>query len=126
MMVGLPGETEEDLDELTQFTLRLAAIHPIALGIAPFVPKFNTPLIDEGFAGIKVIEGRLKVLKRSLRGRADLRATSARWAWVEAVLAQGGSAEGLAVLEAVRAGGRFADYKRAFEEVPALERVTRA
>ena len=64
-------------------------------------------------------------MKRSLRGRADLRATSARWAWVEAVLAQGGSAEGLAVLEAVRAGGRFADYKRAFETVPALERVAR-
>lgn len=126
MMVGVPDERDEDLDELIEFTLRLAAIHPVALGIAPFVPKFNTPLIDAGFAGIKPVEKRLKKLKKGLRGRADVRSTSARWAWVEAVLAQGGPTEGLAVLEAVRAGGRFADYKRAFAAVPALERITRA
>jgi hypothetical protein len=48
-----------------------------------------------------------------------VRATSARWAWVEYVLAQGGRAEGLAVLDAVHAGGRFADWKRAFDTLPA-------
>ena len=42
----------------------------------------------------------------------DVRATSARWAWIEYVLAQGGRAEGMAVLDAVKAGGRFADWKR--------------
>ena len=36
-----------------------------------------------------------------------MRATSARWAWVEAVLAHGGEAEGRAVLDAVHAGGTF-------------------
>lgn len=126
MMVGVPDENDEDLDELIEFTRRLAAIHPVALGIAPFVPKFNTPLIDAGFAGIKPVEQRLKRLQKGLKGRADVRSTSARWAWVEAVLAQGGAAEGLAVLEAVHAGGRFADYKRAFSGLPALDRLTRA
>jgi hypothetical protein len=48
----------------------------------------------------------------------DVRGTSARWAWVEYVLAQGGAAEGLAVLQAVRAGGSYADYKRAFDALP--------
>jgi hypothetical protein len=33
------------------------------------------------------------------------------------VLAQGGPAEGRAVLAAVRAGGRFSDFKRAFGEL---------
>jgi hypothetical protein len=37
---------------------------------------------------------------------------------VEYVLAQGGRAEGLAVLDAVHAGGRFADWKRAFNALP--------
>jgi hypothetical protein len=41
---------------------------------------------------------------------------------VEYVLAQGAEAEGLAVIDAVHAGGRFADYKRAFS---ALERAER-
>jgi len=44
--------------------------------------------------------------------------TSARWAWVEYVLAQGGQAEGRALYAAVQAGGSFADYKRAFQALP--------
>ena len=70
-------------------------------------------------------EHRLAHLRRGLRGRVDVRATSARWAWVEYVLAQGGPPEGRAVLQAVRAGGRFADYERAFAALPA-ERPRRA
>ena len=86
---------------------------PVALGIAPFCAKRNTPLDGAGFAGIAVVEKRLERLKRGLRGRADVRSTSAKWAWVEYVLAQGGPDEGLAVLEAVRDGGNFAAYKGA-------------
>ena len=46
-----------------------------------------------------------------------MRSTSAKWAWVEYVLAQGGEAEGLAMIDAVHAGGGFAAYKRAFQAV---------
>jgi hypothetical protein len=90
-------------------------VNPIALGIAPFVSKRKTPLDQMPFAGIDVVEGRLERLRRGLRGRAEVRPTSARWAWVEWVLAQGGESAGRAVLAATRAGGRFADYKKAFE-----------
>ena len=48
-----------------------------------------------------------------------MRSTSAKWAWVEYVLAQGGADEGLAVLEAVRDGGNFAAYKKAFSKLDA-------
>jgi hypothetical protein len=41
---------------------------------------------------------------------------SPRWAWVEYMLAQGGEDAGLAALEAWRAGGTFAAWKRAFRE----------
>src|SRR6185436_4368757 len=125
MMVGLPDEIDDDIDELVRFATELSKIHPLALGIAPFVAKRNTPLDGEPFAGIKPVEQRLARLRRGLRGRVDVRATSARWAWVEYVLAQGGPAEGRAVLQAVHAGGRFADYERAFAALPA-ERPKRA
>ena len=39
---------------------------------------------------------------------------SARWAWVEYMLAQGGARAGLAALAAWEAGGSFAAWKRAF------------
>jgi radical SAM superfamily enzyme YgiQ (UPF0313 family) len=118
MMVGVPGEQDEDIDELVRFTRELARIHPTALGIAPFVPKRNTPLVDAPFAGIKAVEARLDRLNQGLKGSAELRPTSARWAWVEYRLAQGGAVAGRAVLEAVRRGGSFSAWKRALEAVP--------
>ncbi len=119
LMIGLPGETDEDIDECIAFSRELSKIIPISLGIAPFCPKRNTPLDGQPFAGIKLVEERLERLKRGLRGRVDVRSTSAKWAWVEYMLAQGGEAEGLAVLTAMRDGGTFAAYKRAFNALPA-------
>ncbi|MEM8607711.1 MAG: radical SAM protein [Myxococcota bacterium] len=118
LMVGLPTETDDDIDEMVAFSRELSAIIPVSLGVAPFVAKRNTPLDGEGFAGIDVVDTKLKRLRRGVKGRVDVRATSARWAWVEYVLAQGGRAEGRAVLDAVHAGGRFADWRRAFEALP--------
>jgi radical SAM superfamily enzyme YgiQ (UPF0313 family) len=117
LMVGTPGETDEDIDECVAFSTELSRILPIALGIAPFCPKRNTPLDSAPFAGIEVVDARLERLRRGLRGRVDVRATSARWAWVEYVLAQGGEAEGLAVLDAVEAGGSFRAYEKAFSRI---------
>ncbi|MFW6051457.1 MAG: radical SAM protein [Myxococcota bacterium] len=119
MMLGLPEETDEDVDELVRFSVELSRIAPLSLGIAPFVSKRNTPLDGLPFAGMDVVERRLARLRKGVKGRVDIRATSVRWAWVEHVLAQGGQAEGRAVLEAVRAGGRFRDWKAAFDALPA-------
>lgn len=116
LMLGLPGETDEDVAECVSFVSELAKVVPIALGIAPFCAKRNTPLDGAPFAGIDVVDHRLALLRQGLRGRAEVRATSARWAWVEYVLAQGGVNEGRAVREAVLAGGGFVQYKRAFEQ----------
>ncbi len=117
LMVGVPGETDADVDECVAFTTELSKIIPVALGIAPFCAKRNTPLDGEPYAGIELVQHRLERLRHGLKGRADVRATSAKWAWVEYVLAQGGEAEGLAVLDAVHAGGTFAAYKRAFAKL---------
>jgi hypothetical protein len=70
---------------------------------APFTP------IDE-------VERRIAYLRSKLRGRAEIRPTSPRWAWVEYMLAQGGAEAGLAAEDAWRAGGSFAAWKRAFRE----------
>jgi radical SAM superfamily enzyme YgiQ (UPF0313 family) len=124
LMVGTPGETEADVDECIAFVTELSRIVPVALGIAPFCPKRNTPLSGAPFAGIDVIDARLSRLRRGLRGRADVRATSARWAWVEYVLAQGGEAEGHALVDAVHAGGSFRAFEQAFR--PTQRRARRS
>jgi len=121
MMLGVPEETDADVDELVQLSKELAAIHPrVAYGLAPFVAKRNTPLDGEPFAGIDVVEARLKRLRDGLRraglaGKVEVRPTSARWAWVEYMIAQGETSAGLAVIDAQRAGGTFAAYSKAFK-----------
>ncbi len=114
-VVGLPYEEDADIDELIRFTTELSRIIPVALGIAPFVAKRNTPLDGAPFAGIREVEGKLERLRRGLKGRAEVRPTSARWAWVEYMLAQCGPEAGLATMDAWKAGAGFAAFKRAFE-----------
>jgi len=120
MMLGVPGETDADVDELVDLSRALAAIHPqVVYGLAPFVAKRNTPLDGAPFAGIDVVDARLARLRRGLADaglarRVSVRPTSGRWAWVEYMLAQGESNAGLAAMDAYRAGGSFAAYKRAF------------
>jgi len=122
MIVGLPGETDEDIDELIRFTIELAdRARPsrLALGVAPFVAKKNTPLDGEDFAGIKLIDRRMKRLTRGLRGKAEVRPVSSRWAWVEYEISQGGPQTGHAIREAWQNGGRFAHYKAALGKIDA-------
>jgi hypothetical protein len=114
LMIGLPGETEVDIDECADFVGVLSKIIPVTLGISPFCAKRNTPLDGMPYAGVATIQRRLNRLRSKLAGRAEVRPTSSRWAWVEHVLSQGGADEGRAVLEALRRGGTFAAFRHAF------------
>jgi len=118
MMLGLPGETMDDIDELGRFSLELAAAAPkLAISIAPFVAKRNTPLDGSPFEPIASIDAKLARLRSKLKGRVDIRLTSPKWAWIEYRLAQGDFAAGRAAAVATRAGGRFADWKAALADV---------
>ena len=116
LMVGLPGEEDRDLEELARLAGEISRILPLSFGCAPFVAKRNTPMDGAPYAGVAEVERKLALLRARLRGRAEVRPTSARWAWVEYMLAQGGPEAGLAAEDAWRAGGSFAAWKRAFAE----------
>jgi radical SAM superfamily enzyme YgiQ (UPF0313 family) len=116
LMVGLPGEEDRDLDELVQLAGEISRVIPLRFGCAPFVAKRNTPMDGSPFTPIEETERRIAYLRTRLRGRAEIRPTSPRWAWVEYMLAQGDANAGLAAEDAWRAGGSFAAWKRAFRE----------
>jgi radical SAM superfamily enzyme YgiQ (UPF0313 family) len=116
MMIGVPNETLADIDELITFCQKLSQIIPVAMGVAPFVSKRNTPLDRLPFAGIKEVERTMDYLRKGLKGVVDIRATSARWAWVEYQLAQGGFEMAHAAVAAYRGGEDFAAWKRAITE----------
>jgi radical SAM superfamily enzyme YgiQ (UPF0313 family) len=122
MMVGLPGETMEDIDELARFSRELSRVAPrVVLGIAPFVAKRNTPLDRQGFTPIAELDARLARLRALVAGQVELRPTPPKWAFIEYRLAQGGFAAGLAAMQVARAGGRYADWRAALADVPEPE-----
>jgi len=117
-MIGAPGETDDDVDELIRFALELSKIQRLTLTFSTFVAKRNTPLDGQPFLGVKQAEARLQRIRRGLRGKVELRPQSPRWAYIEYFLAQWGPEAGHAALRAIHAGGRYSDWIRAFKETP--------
>jgi radical SAM superfamily enzyme YgiQ (UPF0313 family) len=124
-MMGAPGETDEDADELVRFALELAKIVRLTLTFSTFVAKRNTPLDGQPFMGIKPAEARLARITRGLEGKVELRPQPPKWAWVEYELAQRGPEVGHAAIEAVHAGARYGDWVRALAKLPPHARELR-
>ncbi len=114
VIVGLPEETDADLDELIDLGQRLSQRVRTAITISPLVPKLHTPLVDAPFAPVAVHRATLERIRRALARRVDVRFDSPRWAWIEYRLSQGGAATGKAAWQAWRDGGSHAAWKRAF------------
>lgn len=113
VMIGLPGETDEDIDEFAAFMLNTFKGQSVSLGVSPFVAKRHTPLDGFAFAGIKTVDARIKRLRKLLKGRIAMGDVSAKWAYIEYCLAQGGPEMGHICIQAVEHGGNFEAWKRA-------------
>lgn len=96
-MVGLPTETEEDVQAIADLAEackgRLDRLHPgsqMTLGVSPFVPKPVTPLQWAPMTAPGVITRRLNLLRNRLRPQGiKVRADSPQWYWVEGILSRG-------------------------------------
>lgn len=116
-MMGVPGETDDDADELIRFALELNKLVRLTLTFSTFVAKRNTPLDGQPFMGVKPAEARLARIKRGLEGKVELRPQPPKWAWVEYELAQRGPEVGHASIEAVHAGARYSDWVQALSKL---------
>ena len=119
-MIGVPTETDADLEELIELVLEMSKIAPLtrmSLALSPFVPKLKTPLADLAFVGVQEAERRVRKLRRALEPRVSLKPVSPRWAWVEYALSQSRFDVGQKINEARNLGGGFAAYRRALKGV---------
>nr|WP_255216618.1 B12-binding domain-containing radical SAM protein [Pseudenhygromyxa sp. WMMC2535] len=124
-MMGAPGETDEDADELVRFALELSKIVRLTLTFSTFVAKRNTPLDGRPFMGVKAAEARLDRIRRGLKGKVELRPQPPKWAYVEHLLAQRGPEVGHAAIAAVHAGASYRDWLQAIEPLPESGRALR-
>jgi len=121
-MIGLPTETDEDIEEIINLTLKYKNVLDrrqsgcrIALTISPFVPKAGTPFQWLPMAQPAILSRRLSLLKNSLMPKGiTLKGESVAWSQVQAVLARGdiNLAEVLANIEEVSLSG----WRKALEK----------
>jgi radical SAM superfamily enzyme YgiQ (UPF0313 family) len=112
LMVGVPGESDEDLISTAEYVTRLSkqsgyqGSRQLKITVSPLVPKPHTPLERAPFVGVKEARRRIELLKRKLRGLADVRAYDPRLAWAQTILARGGAELGIVLqLWALKGGG---------------------
>ena len=122
-MVGLPTETDADVEELIEMTRQLARLQRacgepggrLRLSINPFVPKALTPFQWSPMASPREVKRKLNHIKKSLRGTpgVDVKHESLKSAYFEAILSRGGRELSEFLMETVRQDG---DWKRAAAE----------
>jgi len=122
-MIGLPTETEPDLDELVTLVKDILAqgakhgIRPtVNVSVGSFVPKSFTPFQWFAFDGVESLNRKLAHLKEKFR---PIRGAKMTWhepkeAEIEAMLSLGDRRMGRAILEVWRRGGRFDAWREHF------------
>jgi radical SAM superfamily enzyme YgiQ (UPF0313 family) len=96
-MVGLPGETDQDMEEINILSRKCKEIVSgngmrVNINVAPFVPKANTPFQWARMEDQAVIEERLKKLTGLLGGSGiDVKAESSDWSTIQGILSRGGT-----------------------------------
>jgi radical SAM superfamily enzyme YgiQ (UPF0313 family) len=114
-MIGLPSETEEDIEKIINLCLnckhildRQQAGCRLVVNISPFVPKAGTPFQWLPMTRPFILNRRLSLLKNSLMPKGiKLKWESPAWSQVQGVLARGDVklAEALANMEEVSLSG---------------------
>ena len=119
-MIGLPTETEADLDEMVELTLRIREqvmevgrrkgyLGTLTLSINCFVPKPWTPFQFYAFTPVSVLKNRLQYLRKKLGREANIRivADHPDRALFQASLARGDRRLGPALLDFAENGGNW-------------------
>jgi radical SAM superfamily enzyme YgiQ (UPF0313 family) len=102
-MIGLPTETDDDLDELIALVFKIwqrmkqygrsrGALGTLTLSVNPFIPKPATPLQWCAMLSPKQIEAKLQTLRHAIRKESHIRLKheSLKTAYLEAILTRGG------------------------------------
>jgi radical SAM superfamily enzyme YgiQ (UPF0313 family) len=94
-MIGLPTETDVDIDEIIRLSLTLKQRIErtgcrIAITVEPFVPKAGTPFQWLAMAAEEVLNHRINLIKNTLgKNGIEVRTESVGWSLAQGVLARG-------------------------------------
>ena len=116
-MIGLPTETQEDIDEFIRLAKDLKDVNKgfdITFSFSTFVPKPHTPFQWCGKESIKSLEQKQNYLKKELHKLGmKPKFSSAKWDYYQAVLSRGDSSLTDYLIDVYKEGAKLGAYKSA-------------
>ncbi len=116
-MIGLPGESREDLEGIVDLVDRCCRekVH-LNLSLSSFVPKAHTPFQWEGMEVREILEEKQGFLRDCLRRKkVKLKWHNVEASFLEAVFARGDRRLGEVILKAWEKGCRFDGWRENFQ-----------
>lgn len=116
-ILGLPTETQEDVNEIVELTKRIKQRHKsfeISYGFSTFVPKAHTPFQWCGREDENILEKKVRFLTKELnKTGVKISVSSLKWDYWQAVLSRGGRELTDFLIETYRLGGKTGAFKKA-------------
>jgi radical SAM superfamily enzyme YgiQ (UPF0313 family) len=121
-MIGLPGETEEDVQAIPGLVgrcLKQCRLRRITVAAGAFVPKPGTPFAEVPMPPVREMSRRLRAIRYELRSerRVRLALESPNWAHIEGVLSRGDRRLGQVIVAAEAGGGNLAAWRKALRRI---------
>lgn len=121
-IIGLPTETDEDIQEMIRFLTQIKKFMQdignksglLSISINPFIPKPFTPFQWYGMEPVPRINSKLKVIKSSLKP-LGIRVIneSPRLSEIQSALSRGDRLTGMLLYEIYKDGDKSSSYKKA-------------
>lgn len=121
LMVGLPGETDEDIKETIKFINKLSNLtkkrHYISLSVSSFVPKPFTPFQWRGMSTPDELVKKQQLLYAELKGlrNVEIKFHDIKTTFLEAVFSRGDASLSEAIFEAWSLGAKFDSWREGFK-----------
>ena len=121
-MIGLPGETDDDVLGIARMAATAARLAKeiargrarLSLAVSSYVPKAHTPFQLEPFAGATTLRRRQQLVRDAMPRGVRVSFHDVASSTVEATLARGGPGSDVLVEEAWRRGARFDGWTEHF------------
>ncbi|MCP4371789.1 MAG: TIGR03960 family B12-binding radical SAM protein, partial [Deltaproteobacteria bacterium] len=120
-MIGLPTETMDDVEEITELCKRIKhsflkfsrpkkRMGEITVSLSSFVPKPFTPFQWCAMDDVSTLKKKIKKIKTGLKSVANIRVNAdiPRWAYIQALLSRGDRKVAKILSSAYKAGGNWA------------------
>jgi len=120
-MIGLPTETQEDIEELINLTRKIKQLYKsfdISFGFSTFVPKANTPFQWFGREGEKTLEAKANYIRKEMHKLGvQASVTSVKWDYWQALLSRGDAELTDFIIEVYKQGGKLGAFKKVAREM---------